>query len=161
MELEDQIIKVKKPNQDLLKNLEKAYTLIATNFNYVLVQSPLFLCFKKTDHQIGIELQFGGEKAILESLNKLVKSGSNLCFLIISSKIPGPSLNQIKNMLLTKFSIGTQKYIILDIETGRAIKIFQESEKFFSEINRPDWAKAPPLPPPPLFKKIKKSNKLK
>jgi hypothetical protein len=117
------------------------------------------LCFKKPDHQIGIEIQFGSEQAILESLQKLVQSGSDLCFLITSSKTPGPSLSQIKNMLLTKFSIKNQKYIILDIETKRAVKIDQEIEKFFSQINRPDWAKPQPPPEPPLFKN--KSKKFK
>ncbi|MFN3910138.1 MAG: hypothetical protein ACK4J0_02820 [Candidatus Anstonellaceae archaeon] len=156
MELEDQIIKVKKPNQNLLYNLEKTYSEIVQNFNYTLVQSPLFLCFKKPESQIGIEIQFGGEKAILESLEKLVKSDSDICFLITSSKTPGPSLNQIKTMLLTKFSIKNQKYVIVDIETGRAIKIDEAIKKFFSVVNRPDWAKAPPPPPPPLFKKSKK-----
>ncbi|MCX8163260.1 MAG: hypothetical protein N3D10_01765 [Candidatus Micrarchaeota archaeon] len=162
MDLEEQIIKLKKPQQNILENLEKEYSAIAKNFGFFPVQSPLFLCFKNTEgKQIAIELQFGGEKAIIESLEKLVQSNSNICFLITSSKTPGPSLSQIKNILLTKFSIGEQKYWIVDIETSRAIKVGQEGEKFFSFVSRPDWAKTQPLPPPPLFKNKKFSKKRK
>ncbi|MEM4137408.1 MAG: hypothetical protein QXH71_03620 [Candidatus Anstonellaceae archaeon] len=160
MDLEEQIIKVKKPTENILKNLEKQYCQIASNFGFFLVQSPLFLCFKNPEgKQIGIEIQFGGEKSIEESLKKLNNSGSDICFLITSSKTPGPTLSQIKNMLTTKFFIAEKKYWIVDIETSRALKVGQEAERFFSFVSRPDWAKAPPPPNPPLFRSKYKNKR--
>jgi disulfide oxidoreductase YuzD len=151
-----QFLNVNLEGKELLKTLEKEYTALASNFGYFPVQSELFLCFKKADSQIGVEVQFGGEKAILESLEKLVRSKSDICILLTSSKTPSPSLSWIRAMLLKKFSIGNQKYIFFDIHTKRLLKVEQEIDKFFSELNRPEWARPLPPPRPPIFKKRKK-----
>ena len=160
MEFEEHIIGVKKPDEGLLRTLESQYAQIGKNFGYVPVQSPLFLCLKKPGSQVGIEVQFGSPDAFENSLKKLVQSGSDMCFLITSSHAHTLRLAEARSLLLRKFTIKSQKYVFVDIETGNIMKANSEWEHFSSQVNRPDWARPGPMPLQPVFrsKKVHKNR---
>ncbi|MFH1306896.1 MAG: hypothetical protein ABIH83_04560 [Candidatus Micrarchaeota archaeon] len=161
MEFEEQIAKVKKPEENLLEGLEKEYCKIGDKFGYMPVQSPLFLCLKKKDSQVGFEVQFGGEEKFQESMKKLSESGSDLCIFITSSKAHTMRLEDARALLLRKFEIKEQKYMFVDIETGRYVNANKEWEKFSSQVMRPDWAKPGPMPRRPIFRIRKKGGRQK
>lgn len=159
MEFEESIIKVKKPAENIVKTLEEQYLEIGKKFGYMPVQSPLFLCMKKKGSQAGIEVQFGGEQAFFESLEKLSKSCSDICILATSSKAHTLRLEDARALLFKRFEIKAQKYFFVDIETQRYIAANAEWEKFSSKINRPEWAIPGPMPLQPIFKKKKNKTK--
>ncbi|PIT84749.1 hypothetical protein COU37_01660 [Candidatus Micrarchaeota archaeon CG10_big_fil_rev_8_21_14_0_10_45_29] len=153
MEFEDHIIKVKGAQKNILEELEAQYTKIGEKFGYVPVQSPVFLMLKKKGSQVAIEAQFGRQDEIERSLARLVKSESDLCVFVTSSNARSMRLEEVRALLLRKFTIKSQKYIFIDIEKGRSIRTKSEWEKFSREASRPEWARAGPMPPPPLFRK--------
>jgi len=160
VEFEEHIIGVRKPERDILRTLESEYAKIGQNFGYVPVQSPLFLCLKKQGSQVGIEVQFGGPDAFEYSLKKLVQSGSDSCFLITSSRAHTLRLAEARSLLLRKFMIKNQKYLFVDIETGKVMHANSEWENFSKQVNRPDWARPGPMPLQPVFrtKKVHKNR---
>jgi len=162
VEFIDQILAVKKPEQNLLKELEERYSEISLKFGYVPVQAPVTLCLKRPDYQVAIEIQFGSPQAIEQSLKNMVKTGSNTCIFVTSSRARTLRLEETKSLLLKKFQIKSQKYYFLDIETSRRITANVEWEKFSSQANRPDWAIPGPMPSQPVFrKKIVSKNRSK
>ncbi len=152
MDFVPQIIAVRKPASDLLASLENEYCAIGSRFGYVKVQSPLFLMLKRPDSQVGFELQFGSEREFEGSLGLLQKSGSDLCFLITSSKAHSMRLNDIKSLLSRKFQIKEQKFVLVDVENSRSFFVNFEWDKFSSQVGRPDWSRPGPMPAQPLFR---------
>lgn len=152
MEFEEQIVAVRKPTGPLVPGLEAAYRQIGEKFGYMMVQSPLFLMLKKADSQVGFELQFGNNAEFEESFRKLTASGCDLCFFITSSRVKTMHLEDARGLLLRRFTLGSQRYIFIDIETGRTVRANFEWEKFSKEVDRPDWSRPGPLPTMPLFR---------
>jgi len=153
MEFEEHIIKVKKPQKNIHETLEREYCKIGESFGYMPVQSPVFLMLKKKGSQVAIEAQFGRQDEIERSLSRLVKSESDLCVFVTSSNARSMRLEEVRALLLRKFAIKSQKYIFIDIEKGRSVCTKSAWEKFANEASRPEWARAGPMPPPPLFRK--------
>ncbi len=152
MDFIQQIVAVRKPASDLLSSLEKEYCAIGSRFGYVKVQSPLFLMLKRPDSQVGFEVQFGSEREFEQSLLLLQKSGSGICFLVTSSKSHSMRLNDIKGLLMLKFQIKDQKFVLVDIENSRSFYVNFEWDKFSSQVGRPDWSRPGPMPAHPLFR---------
>jgi hypothetical protein len=162
MELEEALIEVKKPQGPLLEGLEKSYREVAERYGYMLVQSPLFLMFQKPGNgSLAFEVQFGNPAEFEESLAKLSKSGADLCIFITSSRSRSMRLEEARALLLKKFQIKSQRYIFIDIETGRHLEVNFEWKKFEHEINRPDWSRPGPQPSRALFRQQKFSPRSK
>jgi hypothetical protein len=153
MEFVSRILSVRKPQQNILDELENQYLQIANNYGYVPVQAPVFLCLKRPDSQVSIEVQFGNEDKVEQSLKNLVRTASDTCIFITSSKARTLRLEETRALLLKKFQIKQQKYYFFDIENHRKITANVEWEKFSSRANRPDWAVEGPMPPQPIFRK--------
>ena len=132
---------------------------IGQKFGYIPVQAPVTLCLKRPDSQVAIEIQFGSQKAIEQSLENLNKTGSDICIFVTSSKSKSMRLEEIKGIVVKKMQIKNQKFYFLDIETGRKIIENVEWDKFSSHANRPDWAIPGPMPAQPIFRKKKISKK--
>ena len=145
---------VKKPDGPLLPGLESAYRELAERYGYVIVQSPLFLMFQKPGGgTLAIEVQFGSAGEFEASLRRLVMSGASLCLFITSSRVRTMRLEDARAILLRKFQIKSQRYIFIDIETGRHTNANFEWDKFEREVDRPDWSRpGPARPPKPLFR---------
>lgn len=154
MELEEALLAVRKPDGPLLDGLEAAYREAAERFGYMLVQSPLFLMFQKPGNgSLAIEVQFGSAPAFEDSLRRLVQSGAELCLFITSSNVRRMRLEDARALLLRKFQIKSQRYLFIDIETGRSVRANFEWRKFEREVNRPDWSRPVPAQPSnPLFR---------
>lgn len=159
MDFIDHILSLKKPQENLLGELETQYLQIGQNFGYVPVQAPITICLKRPESQVGIEIQFGNEKSIEQSLKNLHKTGSNICIFVTSSKSKSLRLEEIREIIVKKLQIKNQKFYFLDIETGRKITENVEWEKFSSATNRPDWAIPGPMPAQPIFRKKKIMSK--
>ncbi|VVB57107.1 Uncharacterised protein [uncultured archaeon] len=154
MELEDALLAVRKPDGPLLEGLEAAYREAAERFGYTLVQSPLFLMFQKSGAGgLAIEVQFGSPAEFDSSLRALTQSGAELCVFVTSSRVRTMRLEDARALLLRKFQIKTQRYLFIDIETGRSARANFEWNKFEREVDRPDWSRAGPAQPSkPLFR---------
>lgn len=153
MDFIEQILSVKKPAQNILRELEEKYLGIGEKFGYVPVQAPITLCLKRPERQVAIEVQFGNPNAVENSLKNMVKTGSDTCVFIMSSKARSLRLEEARALLLKKFQIKSQKYYFLDIETSRRLTANVEWERFSSRANRPEWAIPGPMPSRPLFRK--------
>lgn len=152
MDFSQQILNVKKPATDILRSLEREYRQIGERFDYVMVQSPLFLCLKKHGSQVGFEVQFGNEYEFENSLKRLAESSSDLCFLVTSSRVKTMRIEDARALLFRRFQIKEQIYRFIDIETGRWVEANSEWKRFSSNAMRPDWARPGPMPPRPLFR---------
>ena len=154
MDLEEALLSVKKPAGPLLPGLESAYREVAERYGYLLMQSPLFLLFSKTGAgSLAIEVQFGNEREFEAALSRLVSSGAALCLFVTSSQARTMRLEDARALLLRKFQIPHQRYIFIDIETGRHCEANFEWNKFEKEVDRPDWSRPGPAEPPkPLFR---------
>jgi hypothetical protein len=152
MEFFERIATVKKPQGALLPQLEMEYRKAGEEFGYVMVQSPAWLMLKKSGSQAAFEVQFGSREEILHSLRKLAESKSDICFFITSKKAHNMRLEDIRAELFRHFTIGQEKFVFLDLEDGRYVTANFEWDKFRTEVDRPDWSRAGPMPPRPLFR---------
>ena len=147
MELEEALLGVKKPTGPLLPGLEKAYREAAERYGYVMVQSPLFLMFQKGGSALAIEVQFGNPVEFENSLGRLWKSGAELCLFVTSSRVRAMRLEDARALLLRKFQIKSQRFLFVDIETGRHVSANFEWNKFEREVDRPEWSRPGPATP--------------
>ncbi|MCX8198288.1 MAG: hypothetical protein N3F07_03825 [Candidatus Micrarchaeota archaeon] len=131
MDFIDEIIKVKKPPARLAESLKEQYSAIAFKFGYFEAQSPCWLYFiRKGGQAAAFELQFGNVREFKASLERLNSSGAQICFFITSSRAHTMRLEEVRGLLLRNFEIKTQKYVLVDIENGRFLKVNFEWEDF-------------------------------
>lgn len=163
MDLEQALLEVKKPSGPLLPCLETAYREVAERYGYVMMQSPLFLLFSKSDTgSLAIEVQFGNEREFENSLSRLAASKASLCVFVTSGHARTMRLEDARALLLRKFQIPHQRYIFIDIENGRHCEANFEWNKFEREVDRPDWSRpGPAQPAKPLFRTPRFSKRSK
>ncbi len=131
MDFIDEVLRVKKPRARLIESLAEQYSQIAFRFGYLEAQSPCWLYFmRKEGHSAAFELQFGNISEFKSSLERLNKSGAQLCFFITSSLAHTMRLEAVRGLLLRNFQIKNQKFMLIDIETGRALKVNFEWDNF-------------------------------
>ena len=133
MEFIDEILKVKKPRAALLDSLAEQYSQIAFRFGYLEAQSPCWLYFmRKEGEAAAFEVQFGNISEFKSSLDRLNKSGAQICVFIPSSLAHTMRLEAVRGLLLRNFQIKSQKFVLIDLETGRALKVNFEWDRFES-----------------------------
>jgi len=138
MEFAEEVLKVKKPKWRLGDSLAEQYSAIAFKFGYLEAQSPCWLYFiRKDGAAAAFELQFGNVSEFKSSLEKLNKSGAALCFFVTSSLAHTMKLEEVRGLLLRNFQIKNQKFVLIDIETGRALKVNFEWDEFEKGIDAP------------------------
>ncbi|HIH18881.1 TPA: hypothetical protein HA225_02795 [Candidatus Micrarchaeota archaeon] len=138
MEYIDEIMRVKKPSGKLLDHLAEQYSAISFRFGYLEAQSPCWLYFMRKDGQSSaFELQFGNVSEFKSSLEKLNKSGAQLCFFITSSLAHTMKLEEVRGLLLRNFQIKSQKFVLIDIEAGRSLKVNFEWDEFEKKMEAP------------------------
>ncbi len=131
MEFIEEIARVKKPSSRLIASLAEQYSAIAFKFGYFEAQSPCWLYFMRKDGEAAaFEVQFGNVSEFKSSLERLSKSGAQLCFFVTSSLAHTMRLEEVRGLLLRNFQIKRQKYLLLDLETGRALKVNFEWDEF-------------------------------
>jgi hypothetical protein len=136
MEFVEEILQVKKPQAHLVDSLAEQYSAIAFKFGYFEAQSPCWLYFmRKEGEAAAFEVQFGNVSEFKSSLDRLNKSGAQACFLILSSKAHAMRPEEVRGLLLRNFQIGKQKFLLLDIETGRCLRINFEWDNFQSRMS--------------------------
>ncbi|MDE1798112.1 MAG: hypothetical protein KGH63_01760 [Candidatus Micrarchaeota archaeon] len=161
MEFYEEIMAVRKPEGELLAGLERAYRSIGEKFGYVMVQSPLTLMLKKSGSQAGFEVQFGNAHEFAQSLGRLAASGCELCFFVTSSRAHTMRLEDARALLLRHYQIQQQRYVFIDIETGRSVKTNFEWDQFTAEVDRPDWSRPGPMPSRPLYRAEPRRKKIR
>jgi hypothetical protein len=138
VEFIDEIIRVKKPKSALIGSLEEQYSAIAFKFGYLEAQSPCWLYFMRKDAQTAaFELQFGNVSEFKASLERLNKSGAQLCFFVTSSLAHTMKPEEVRGLLLRNFQIKSQKFVLIDIETGRSQKVNFEWDEFEQKMDQP------------------------
>ena len=138
MEFIDEIIRVKKSSVRLVESLAEQYSQAAFKFGYLEAQSPCWLFFmRKEGEAAAFELQFGNVSEFKSSLERLNKSGAQICFFITSSLAHTMRLEAVRGLLLRNFQIKSQKFVLLDIETGSALKVNFEWDRFESGMDSP------------------------
>lgn len=152
MEFFERITGVKKPEGNLFESLEIEYRRIGGEYGYVMVQAPVWLMLKKFGSQAAFEVQFGNMGEILGSLRRLSESKSDLCFFVTSKNASRIRLEDVRLELFRHFTIGQEKFVFIDIETGRYVTANFEWDKFRHGMDRPDWSRPGPMPPRPLFR---------
>ncbi|MCX8197232.1 MAG: hypothetical protein N3G80_02870 [Candidatus Micrarchaeota archaeon] len=158
MDFVDQIIQVKKPTQNLISSLAEQYSQIAFKFGYFEAQSPCWLYFLRKDgSSAAFEVQFGNVSEFKASLAKLVSSKANLCFFVTSSLAHTLKLEETRGLLLRNFELGQQKFVLIDIENGRAIKVNFEWENFQKNIASAS-SSVTKQPPAPLFRPARRKK---
>ena len=131
MDFLDEILLVKKPQPHLVDTLAEQYSAIAFKFGYFEAQSPCWLYFMRKDGAAAaFEVQFGNVSEFKLSLDRLVRSRAQFCFLVMSSKAHAMRPEEVRGLLLRNFEIEKQKFIIIDIETGRCLRVNFEWEEF-------------------------------
>jgi hypothetical protein len=150
MEFPDEIVMVKKPALHLVDSLAEQYSAIAFKFGYFEAQSPCWLYFMRKDGEAAaFEVQFGNISEFKSSLDKLVRSKAQFCFLIMSSRAHVMKPEEARGLLLRNFQIGKQKFLFIDIETGRCLRANFEWEEFQKKMSdgslHPDSANARPI----------------
>jgi hypothetical protein len=136
MDFIDEVLRVKKPQSRLNDSLKEQYSAIAFKFGYFEAQSPCWLYFMRKEGQAAaFELQFGNISEFKASLERLNKSGAQICFFITSSRAHTMRLEEVRGLLLRNFQIKTQKFVIADLESGRALKVNFEWEEFEKGIH--------------------------
>ena len=139
MDFIDEIIRVKKPPARLVESLAEQYSQIAFRFGYLEAQSPCWLYFmRKEGEAAAFELQFGNVSEFKSSLERLNKSGAQVCFFTTSSLAHTMRLEAVRGLLLRNFQIKSQKFVLIDVETGRALKVTFEWDRFESGIGSPE-----------------------
>lgn len=138
MEFIDEIIRVKKPRAALIKILAEQYSAIAFKFGYMEAQSPCWLYFMRKDGAAAaFELQFGNVSEFKASLERMNKSGAQLNFFITSSLAHTMKLEEVRGLLLRNFQIKSQKFVLIDVETGRSLKVNFEWDEFERKMGEP------------------------
>ncbi|MEM4554444.1 MAG: hypothetical protein QXT25_01170 [Candidatus Anstonellaceae archaeon] len=157
MDFVDQVIAVKKPSQNLLDSLAEQYSQVAFKFGYFEAQSPCWLYFMRKDgSSAAFEIQFGNVSEFKASLGKLVSSKASICFFITSSMAHTMRLEEVRGLLLRNFEIGNQKFVLIDIENSRAIKVNFEWENFKQKMSSQEGAAS--AAHPPLFRPQRKKK---
>ncbi len=152
MEFIDEVLRVRKPGQSLVESLAEQYSTIAFKFGYLEAQSPCWLYFMRKDGQAAaFELQFGNVSEFKASFDKLNKSGAQICFFVTSSLAHTMRLEAARGLLLKNFQIKEQKFILIDIETARSLKVNFEWDEF--ERKMASSKKEPGRQKKPLFRK--------
>jgi hypothetical protein len=155
MDFVDEILKVKKPAVRLTESLREMYSITAFKFGYFEAQSPCWLYVMRKDGQAAaFELQFGNVSEFRSSLERLNRSGAQLCFFITSSLAHTMRLEAVRGMLLRNFQIKNQKYILIDIENGRNIKVNFEWDRFEQNIGK----ELPYKEEKPIFREVRKKR---
>jgi len=136
MEFVDEVVRVKKPPSRLIDTLAEQYSSIAFKFGYLEAQSPCWLYFmRKESGCAAFEVQFGNISEFKSSFGRLVKSGAELCFLVTSSRAHTMRLEEARGLLLRNFEIKKQKYVLIDIETGRHLRVNFEWDSFEQKLS--------------------------
>jgi hypothetical protein len=136
MEFVDEILRVKKPPTRLIDALAEQYSAIAFKFGYLEAQSPCWLYFmRKEGEASAFEVQFGNVSEFKSSCDRLVKSGAQMCFLVTSSRAHALKLEEARGLLLRNFQIKKQKFVFIDIETGRHLRANFEWDKFEGRLS--------------------------
>jgi hypothetical protein len=131
VEFIDEIVRVKKPASRLIDSLAEQYSAIAFKFGYFEAQSPCWLYFLRKDGgSAAFEIQFGNVSEFKASLERLNKSGAQLCFFITSSAAHTMRLEAVRGLLLKNFQIKSQKFVLIDIENGRELRVNFEWDEF-------------------------------
>jgi len=136
MEFVDEVVHVKKPATRLIDALAEQYSAIAFKFGYLEAQAPCWLYFmRKESGSAAFEVQFGNISEFKSSFGRLVKSGAELCFLVTSSRAHTMRLEEARGLLLRNFEIKKQKYVLIDIETGRHLRVNFEWDSFEQKLS--------------------------
>ena len=136
MEFVDEVVRVKKPQSRLIETLAEQYSAIAFKFGYLEAQSPCWLYFmRKESDSAAFEVQFGNISEFKSSFSRLVKSGAELCFLVTSSRAHTMRLEEVRGLLYRNFEIKKQKYVLIDIETGKHLKVNFEWDTYGERFN--------------------------
>jgi hypothetical protein len=139
MEFADEVVRVKKPQSRLIDALAEQYSAIAFKFGYLEAQSPCWLYFmRKESGCAAFEVQFGNISEFKSSFSRLVKSGAELCFMVTSSRAHTMRLEEARGLLLRNFEIKKQKYVLIDIETGRHLRVNFEWDSFEQKLSSPN-----------------------
>ena len=154
MEFIDEIIKVKKPSSHLIDTLAEQYSAIAFRFGYLEAQSPCWLYFMRKDGAAcAFEVQFGNVSEFKSSLERLNKSGAQICVFVTSSLAHTMRLEALRGLLNRNFQIKSQKFVLIDIEAGRALKVNFEWEEF--EKGMDSDGKGREVQGRPLFREVR------
>jgi len=136
MEFVDEVVRVKKPQARLKDALAEQYSAIAFKFGYLEAQYPCWLYFmRKEGSSAAFEVQFGNISEFKSSFGMLAKSGAELCFLVTSSRAHTMRLEEARGLLLRNFEIKKQKYVLIDIETGRHLRVNFEWDSFEQKLS--------------------------
>ena len=156
MDFIDEIVRVKKPALRLNDALKEQYSAIAFKFGYFEAQSPCWLYFMRKDNlAAAFELQFGNVSEFKSSLERLNKSGAQMCFFITSSLAHTMRLEAVRGLLLRNFQIKSQKFVLIDLETGRALKVNFEWDRFESGMGTPSSGEREGKP---LFREVRRKK---
>ncbi len=138
MDFIEEVLRVKKPKASLIDSLAERYSAIAFKFGYFEAQSPCWLYFMRKDSQAAaFELQFGNVSEFKASLERMNKSGAQHCFFITSSLAHTMRPEEVRGLLLRNFQIKSQKFVLIDIETGRSLKVNFEWDEFERKMDQP------------------------
>ena len=136
MEFVEEVVRVKKPAARLIDTLAEQYSAIAFKFGYLEAQSPCWLYFmRKESGCSAFEVQFGNISEFKSSFGRLVKSGAEICFMVTSSRAHTMRLEEARGLLLRNFEIKKQKYVLIDIETGRHLRVNFEWDSFEQKLS--------------------------
>lgn len=131
MEFADEVARVRKPPARLIDTLAEQYSAIAFRFGYLEAQSPCWLYFmRKEGEAAAFEVQFGNVSEFKSSFGRLAESGAQLCFLVTSSRAHSMRLEEARGLLYRNFQIKKQKYVLIDIETGKHLRVNFEWDDF-------------------------------
>ena len=138
MDFIDEVARVKKPSSRLLPSLAEQYSQIAFKFGYLEAQSPCWLYFMRKEGQAAaFEVQFGNVSEFKSSLDRLTKSGAQLCFFVTSALAHTMRLEAVRGLLLRNFQIKSQKFVLIDLETGRSLRVNFEWDNFERKMDSP------------------------
>ncbi|MFA4982800.1 MAG: hypothetical protein WC588_01155 [Candidatus Micrarchaeia archaeon] len=155
MEFIDEILRVRKPHVRLSESLKEQYSAIAFKFGYFEAQSPCWLYFMRKDGSAAaFELQFGNIREFKSSLERLNKSGASFCVFVTSSLAHTMRLEEIRGLLYKSFEIKRQKFVLLDIENNRFLKVNFEWDEFERGMD----SKAPAAGGKPIFREARRKK---
>jgi len=156
MEMLEEMLRVKKPASRLSESLKEQYSAIAFRFGYFEAQSPCWLYMMRKDGAaLALELQFGNVREFKISLERLAASGAGLCLFVTSSFAHTMRLEGVRGLLYKSFEIKRQKFVLLDIETGRNLKVNFEWDEFKGKMGSPQE----PLPASkPVFREVRRKK---
>ena len=156
MDFIDEIVRVKKPALRLNDALKEQYSAIAFKFGYFEAQSPCWLYFMRKDNlAAAFELQFGNVSEFKTSLERLNKSGAQICFFITSSRAHTMRLEAVRGLLLRNFQIKEQKFVLMDIENGRNLRVNFEWDRFESGMGNDEPERKEEKP---IFREVRRKK---